>query len=1149
VVDFLQKLFKSAAKDRWRLEASLNKLPFTLGNSAPKETADKIITELEKLGAKAVFEPAAVKQTPPSSEVKPALEAPPATQSKSRIAAGGAMKLTADKTGAMAHIEPAKPEAPPKAASSRYKKATLPIAAALAIIVLGGAGAYYWMNGSGGGKASSLGPLANPAARAAAAKKKTAGELFAEFDRAHAPMFDRRMADGLAEAVREYVRLFHAGPVPARVEVTYTHERVETHAYKLKYEIKAQGAVALAEALLSTHPERNGENIPALVAALAEMVGKLGTIAPPPAAIQKASSSSAGDEAREAMAKLDAPAVFRALNALGKSAGPSKVDPGALLEAGNLLFWMAYIKSCAERHTLEDLLGVHAVANHLLASLFMDQADSALVKGRALALLGLGYPATALATLSGAPGADMEWTAMVAKRDAAGVERAAKADLAYRRLGGYLSARLARENGWYGDSLPKILIMLKEDSDFVLGAEYAITYGGVETGRLAGPYLMETAKRSIEIMSEFLDMPGMERGGASAILAAKDDPDALQKIAKAASDVTAAPKDDERILTRRLVSEYVSENLMDAVLLCFWVNETVFAEQNAAQTFLDLIKRTWPGSPVAQLAEIRRLWRLNQYEPVEAVTKKVDIKTADSRLLEEMAEFHVWNSDHNMPRVMQILAELRAKTNPTPAAALRQERTYWRLGYHPVSGDMVRRAMKLDPYNMGAYYHVGGLPEAGNLIKTSGLLYGGSARFLMAAGEWAEKSGKIEDAMAYYRRAILLTRTDVAADGLTNLHLKRKEYAQAEQVMRDFLKRDDGSFGYIHSKNLLAKALLGQGKAQEVHQMMKDAKESGQGGSIINFAKAAEMMGVKVEAEIFFRMAADRYQSGQSPVDLAMFHLRNGGRAAAAEDLRSYQRYNNYSYFYKAAAEHFKAQGKPEDTVDFVTEVENGKLAKDHVYTLWQTLMAAGAPETAAKLVKPHMAGPGPEQPFVYAGLYIAAMKKADPQSAKAAFGEAMKALSDDKRKLKYFGGWLHQREMYQEAFAALDAFTGNPAERAGDIVMVMAAAWLMAGAEPEGKAALQSRLKEPAMDPWVKLLVEYYIGGADEESLLAQGAANGRIVEALYAMGLHRLSKGETEEAQKLFITGFKVGNPKFAEYGFSIMASRKETKMDNDD
>ena len=1142
--DYLIKVLRKKPEEKAKAEAALRKAPLLLARNVTRTNAEKLIPSLAKVGVRAVFQPAKPGALTEPEAPRPKPPAKPTAKQKVMEAAGS--PVITEKPQPPEEVSPPERQETPLHGNARRRRASM---AGLVIFLALCAAGYYLLSG---------GPVAttNPSfparikptqsvALTATHDSATAQELLSAFDKAHAPFFDRRLAEGLAEGIRAYARLFPSGPKPARVEVSYQHQQLSPLFYRLKFEIRLAESSHYVEVEIIADPDNNMRNIPALSKALAEAVEKLGRDARAPGILIK-EPAGAAEIGAQAMEKFSAPAFFKALAALGALAGPVSVDPDALLEAGNLFSWLAYAKSAAQIPTQADMLAAHAVANHLLASLFIDPSDKKLAHGRATLWLGLGYPAAALAELAGAQPGAQDWVAMASGRNVERAQKAAKSQPGHWRLAAYLEARLRHEGSWIGESEPALLEIIRRDPDFMIGVEYAIAEGSVTTARLAPLYLMESSKQGLDMVYELADGGWMERDNgfmerSAAIKQGQAGIEDMLKLGVEALKKTTSLKDGDRILTYNFLSRYITAQMMGAAYLCFWAEQSVFSRMEETESYAQMIQRTWPDSSVSQLARLQYLWSSEGFESAYKFSRRLKLDSADRRLLEEMAEIQTRVPLNDPARVIKLAEAMRLKTDPTPASALRQVDILWRLGRRPASRDMIRRALGQDPLDARIYCLAGRLPEADSVFQQAQGALPGSAKLFICAGDWAREAKSADVAIGHYRRAKLLTNTDIAVTRLADIYLEMNDYEKAEEVLTPYVKRADDSFGYVHVKNMLADVLLRRNMADQAYGLLKEAKESWQMTAMTNFARAAEMMGEKVEAAMFYRMAAERYPTGLAPAQLAFFHLRHGEKDQALGLIRDHMRFNSKSYYFPMAIDHFKQAQDPDGILDFVNEVNNEPIGADLTRSLISSLMSAGLPQVAAKAAKPFMIGPGPDQPFIFAGLFYQAALRIGPEEEAPALEEALRALADDKKKWRYLGAWLHMRGLYTQAFKVYDRYAEAAPRYTADTTQLMAPAWLLSGGGPEGKAILARNMAAPALGPWSKTVVGYYLGETPEDKLLYD-AKEEHLVEALYAAGVSRQARGNQEEAEKFYIMAMETGADKSAEYQLALYATLGE-------
>ncbi|MDH4183231.1 MAG: hypothetical protein OEV92_03340 [Nitrospinota bacterium] len=965
------------------------------------------------------------------------------------------------------------------------------------------------------------------------------GDLMEYFAMEHAPIYDMRMAEGLVEAIGEYARLFPAGQAGA-VGVTYSQTHVSVNDWLLAYDIKAGAQSAKVELTLTTDPDRIASNIPAMAKALVEAVEKMKSIVKSPAEI-KFKKGDAGKIAARAMAGFDNASFIGALNDLGAGVSADSLEPEALLEAGNLFSWLCYFKSIVFRPNLGQIIAPHAIANHLTAGLFIKEGDERLLRARGLLLLGLGYPAAAITAMAGLPHVERELTYVTATRDLDQLDRAAKAAGASPRLAAYLDARLTNVVNGHAAVIPKFEKLAAKPTSF-FDFELAITQSGVPLAGLAPVHLILTSQNNMKITENMflfgasaippiaqIAWETLFEGNFHKIEVALKLQTSLLREAKGLKNATG-------ILTLPFLSDYLEEDAKNAAYLCFIKENDTYARLESAKSWADIIGRVWPDSMISALAALKYERKFDQYNRIAVLVKNVPMDRADSSLLKEYVSFYYWNNENHdvIAKGISALHALRLRTDPT-ADNITSMAYYWKYSFfNPTFRDYIQRAIKLDPYNPYSYYYY--LPPgAEKLASAKGHPLEHSSVFLNYASYWLELQGRLDEAIALEKKALALPGVSKSPEGLVKIHEKAHNYAEAERLMKEYLKNDDGSFIFIEPKNILAQIYLQQNKSQEAFDLMNTAKDSWQGGALINYARAAELLGKFDLAEKYFSYSAQRYPAGQGPVYLAMYHLRRADRAKAVATLKEYKKHNHFTYYFKRAVWHFKKANTPEAIMDFVTEVEGEAINRRMMNGMYDHLMQAGLFELAAKSMRPFIRGAAREMPYFAAFEYANAASKANPSESSNAIHEAIEALSDNPRSWIGLAMLLHENGYYREAFDLFPAWGDAVAKKHDDSTVMMAASWKALGGDPALKPAILARLNKPGFDPWRGMLTRYYMGEVTEAALTSEMTDKIRAVQSFYAMAAERIAKGETEEAEKLMMMTMETQMSRYLVFGYA--------------
>jgi len=977
------------------------------------------------------------------------------------------------------------------------------------------------------------------------------GDLMEYFAMEHAPIYDTRMAEGLVEAIGEYARLFPAGQA-GKVAVTYSQTQISVNDWLLAYDIKAGAQSAKVELTLTTDPDRIASNIPAMAKALAEAVEKMKGLVKPPAEI-KLKKGDAGKIAARAMAGFDNASFIGALNDLGAGVSADSLEPEALLEAGNLFSWLCYFKSIDARPNQGRIIGPQALANHLVSGLFIKEGDERLMRARGLLLLGLGYPAAAMTTMAGLPHVERELAYVMAARDLDQLDRAAKASGASPRLASYLDARLTNDMHGYLAASKKFETMALSVNKTGFEGQLIVSLGGVPMARYAEYLLNTNLIQHFSLMENYAQM-GLKiiKPLSQTVIGALSgkDSDSVNVALKLHADTLGAAtglKQGDRILTFYFLADYLNSEAQDWVYLCFLTENDVYGRLESARSWASVIENAWPESSLSQLATISLEIETNQYKKIQFLVKTAPINHVNAAVLMKIAWFHLWDRESHkaIGDGVKTLQAIRQRLDPSPANMVRIGEMCQLYFLTPACQGYFSRAVTMDPNNPRLYYSY--LPrDAENLIQDKGHALGKSELFLEYAARGMAQKGRTDEAIAIYRRLLALGGKSSSPAELAILLKRQNKYAEAERLMKEHIKNDDGSFNFVDPKNTLAQIYLKQNKNQEAFDLMKVAKDSWQAGALINYARAAELLGKLDLAEKYFGYAAERYPAGFSPVYLAMFHLRQGERQKAVATLKQYKTYNHYTYYFKKAVAHFSRAGAPEEITKLISEVEGSPLTGDMVYGLHWALMDARQYAMVAKLTRPFIKGNIKESPAYHAINYINATAKANPAQTQDAIAEVKKALSDKPILWGAMAMLLHKYGYYGEAFELFREWGDHIAKRRDDGTLMMAASWKALGDDPALRPVIENRLQFQDIEPGRRSLIGYYLGDVSDEQLRAGITEPGRAVLSFYAMAADRISKGQLDEADKLMVLAIETGESRYLMFGYAYEYLKSKSKVE---
>ena len=315
-------------------------------------------------------------------------------------------------------------------------------------------------------------------------------------------------------------------------------------------------------------------------------------------------------------------------------------------------------------------------------------------------------------------------------------------------------------------------------------------------------------------------------------------------------------------------------------------------------------------------------------------------------------------------------------------------------------------------------------------------------------------------------------------------------------------------------KNKMIELYMERKQYKKAYDLASINKESYQKAALIGFAHASEKVGKFIQAEEYFRKAAERYQSSSAPSELAIFYLRQKNTKTAIDVLREYERYNHFSFYFTKLIEYYLKEGKPEAPIEIVTKVKNGKPGPWVIWNLANRYAEKEKYEIAAALFKPLISQK--IQPYNFAAWYVDMALKAKHGKQEEIVAELIPLLEDDPRKLEYFGLTLISEGYYDAAFTVFQELDRIREHRRDVALLMMAISWRGGSKTPENKAATAEKVDSYPMSKMNNTLIHYLFGDMDRNAVLSAIQDESTACEAHYIIGLVESLEGDKEKAIK---------------------------------
>lgn len=1163
---YLAKLFNNPPRSKLEeLAARTSKNPVVLRKDIPQIKAEKIVSNLNKLGAVAVFlphEPASKQELQQPIQPKVEIKKKPELQSQKNKINGISSPSKASQPRSIN---------PKKSSKNQTEQKRSYRSFVLILIMLSLAGGLFYSspnilqfdyikkylnqktgktlpseggNDSVGGSSGLSVPyylMANT-------------NPVEQFDIIHSAYYDQRVVEGMSEAIHSYVKLFSKEP-NLKVKVTSGARQTDMTHFLVTYNVSINKVKKTYRASISTDTKDVLENL----AILQGLLGKFSIdfaefVAPKSSVIL--SKSNSGSEILQLLSSFDYHDMFEVLRKVEKEVSTKKCDPELLLYANEVFSWLAIFKNAYDNPDLANILSRHAVGTYLLASLFQDKEESALSFNQSLLLLGLNYPAEAVNKLNSNMGKRGQVKALLTayiKNDTEKLQSISKEQFINKKLAGYLLSRAYNNSGQNSQALKQYNNLLSNYPDFLPAKEYAIRNGNVALSKaFMWQYIGDIFEKHLYLTREFLNIKWINDDATlqSEIAKAVNQEDYLEKwfnLHKKILNKTTMTNGNGKLLTPNFIKSFLKEEVLNAIHILYNLEANMLARLPNADKVVDLLQRVYPDSDLTHSLKLKLLASYQKSLPLFEYVKKININEAGPYLLADLLNLYVSlgvdGINTEKTKAVDLLANFRRKTSPNAAGSLYLYAYYKYYNYEPVAQYYLKRIESINPYNYATYSLISQSDDEGRFIERSDKYLKNSYGVAMFKGNWYSNHKQPDKAIEYYAQAIKLSPDQYAAYSmLGEAYEKQKKFDTAIKTWKKYLKYDDSSLNAVAINNKISQVYMDRGQNKKAYDILLKTKDSYQHKALINFALASEKNGNTLQAEEYLKKASERYPSSSAPIELSIFYLRQNNEATSIDVLKEYERYNHYSYYFSKFIEYYIEADEPMEAIRIVKKV------KGRDYDVWVTWNLASIYaekkrfDIAAKLIKPLIGQQ--EQPYYFAVNYLDHFIKGNLGNQKDAVDELITRLSDHPGKIQFFGIGLISEGYYDAAykvFEKLDSMTGRQSNTS---LLFMALSWRAGSKDPMQKEKIVEKLNVYPIQGMHKTLVKYLIDDANEIAVLKEIDNPNKACEAHYFLGLVKSQEKKMDEAMKHLLISFETKAAKNIEYKYANDLLKKLNK-----
>jgi len=1115
IIAYLVRISKN--KSEQQIIKMLSRTPVVLAGNISEKKGRALAVELSNLGAWVKFIPSG----------------PPAPQDEERV--------LPDKTGRSQNA--GKP-----APLFRYRTKGLLVTLGLVLCAVFAIYGIFNRQEKGGKKEKSN--IAAAPAVQQKAKAKIPASLLSPLDAldfSKAPSYDKRLAIGLKKAFRLYLGLISKEESTTRVKLSAS--RLEKHRYRITYTLKSSKSPQKYDLVLSTKGSDIIQNMNALEQAVGSFKRNNGAATSPSSNIFTAQSF---DRVRKLISRFDYEDMISALQFVENRIGSGDEGPASLLAACEVYSWLAFFKNSNANRKLSDFLSELAVASYLVGKSFCNEnTDTSYYQG--LLLLSLDYPAASAKTLDPAHPAGGLLSAYI-KYDFKALRELSDKPTTNRRLAGYLEGRSLLYSRQDNIAYNKYRRLMHDFPDFLPAKELVADTGSVSLARQhTEAYLIDLLEKHLHIFRRFMDVSWIGQDNQLAMAARQEASggNRIKKWLKIHNTLTTqskAMKQGEHVINAGILCRIMREDLENALLIYYDLEANLLGRLPEAAAIADTIESVYPGSQIQKVVKLKLLTDYKDASTLFNYADAIKVNTADRYLLSTMLKsYNRWVlNDKRFPRIVELLNAFKRKESPNAEGLYGLYSQFFRFHYQPYAIDFLKGAIAIDPYTCTYYAQLLRFEDSEEYIRNGESrirhLYG----FLTAVAAWHKRQGRTEKAIEYYEKAIGNSPGQKTAYYLLGkIFEKNGQYEKAIDVWKKYLEHDRWSLSAVANKNAIGRAYLKTKDYEKAYEIFRESKQSGQNGALIGFAEASEKTGRTLQSEKYYQKAARRYPSSKrSAVNLALFYLRQNNRKTACEVLRTYKRYNHFSYYFDKLIDFFAGQGDPAEAIQVVKEVENGNPSIWVVQNLGDHFGKKGHFEIVRSLFEPFMKNlerPKEGFPHIFAAGYLDFCLQDKQCDGDSVLTDILSRYIRIPPLLEQLGINLLAKGHYDAAFKAFQAKYESTDRRKDIAFVMMALAWRLGSKDASAKEEMIALLAGFSQNKWLAARIRFLLGEFDEKAIIGLANSSDKRCEIFYYLGAIRKSEVKLEEARKYLLLCLETEAYNNIEYHYALEMLKK--------
>ncbi len=964
----------------------------------------------------------------------------------------------------------------------------------------------------------------------------------ASFDLLHSLPYDKRLEFGLKLAFEAYYRLLTNQP-EQQFSVQTTSSKLDVENYKLIYKIDISGEVEEYEIILSNRADKISENFQNLKNTIRNFSEQHQNER------REFKGSRSGynafrDEQMELLSHFDYSDMFHGLQQVEQSLMSGNLGPEVLFSASEIYSWLAFFKNRNENRKLSDMLATKSTCYFLLGSLgdFAKEHESFC---EALLLLSLDYPDAAERSFTDISELEKMLKAYI-RQDFVVLKKFSQSPSSNKRLLTYLTARSYVRSDQDNVAWKYFESLVVNYPDFLITKEYIIDKWSIGYSRQSiATYLEDLIENHLTILEKFSDMSWIDYNGDLDRLVKKEVSENRKlekwlKIHKILVEGTKKLKGQTCILDRDFLESFLMADMENALYIYYRIEAERLGRVTEATAIADIVDSIYPDSSLKKVIQIKEKVNLRDLVKIlqkEEIDRFVILMAIKNNLFNISVRFGL----------MKIYCSVE---NPDALGLINLFFVNQWFSNRPMAIHCLEEGVKADPYNFLIYQKLFEYKEGSEYVvqgeKRIGNLYG----FLISSGDYYFRTGEISKSISCYQKAIQESPDQQTAyERLGELFKKNKEYDKAIQTFQGYLKYDDNTLSAVEIKNKMGKTFIEMGELTKAYDIYMESKTSWQAAALLGFAEISEKTGKIMQAEEYFKKAADRYPTGSCPNLLGLFYLRQGNNDMAVQTFKNYKRYQqqylNYLYF---LADHFTSKESMEKIFEIYTKVEGKTSGEESLsrykYELARVYADKKLYDHAAAVIEPlALKGNNYENVSLYL-IFCKNSKKGDPDKILSTFLE--KNASKPKM-IWYLTTSCLQSGMFDEALkliiGQLNRPTTNNREKLSEDqlrkqLISAVLCWRITNGGPEAKEVIRSSLAHRFNDSWSVSCVSFLLGDMDEETILQKALFKKQRAEVFLYSGIMRNSSGNKMEALKNILLYLEVMDEKsiFYHYAYNL-------------